>query len=298
MIVVECITEFDMARNLDLTALRAFVTVAEMGGVTRAAGQLHLTQSAVSMQLKRLEEALDAPLFVRAGRSMHLTTHGEQLLSYGRRMLELNDEIWGRLTVPEFEGEVRLGVPSDIVYPHIPAVLQTFASDYPRVKVQLQSSYTSVLKEQFRRGELDIILTTEGALEPGGRTIHQAPLVWVGAPGGCAWRQRPLRLAFEYACIFREMVQAALDRSGIAWEMGVESESTRTVEASISADLAVHACLEGSMAPHAEVIRHGGALPVLPSLMVNMYVSTGPASGIAEALGQMIEDRYSLAQAA
>lgn len=287
-----------MARNLDLTALRAFVTVAELGGVTRAAGQLHLTQSAVSMQVKRLEEALDAPLFVRSGRAMHLTSHGQQLLGYGRRMLDLNDEIWGRLTVPEFEGEVRLGVPSDIVYPHIPAVLQTFASDYPRVKVQLLSSYTNVLKEQFRRGEVDIILTTENGLDQGGRTIHSAPLVWVGAPGGSSWRQRPLRLAFEYACIFREMVQAGLDEHEIPWEMAVESDSTRTVEASISADLAVHACLDGSTAPYVEVIRHGGALPCLPSLNVNMYVATGPASAIAEALGQMIEDRYSLAQAA
>ena len=287
-----------MARNLDLTALRAFVTVAELGGVTRAAGQLHLTQSAVSMQLKRLEEALDVPLFVRAGRSLHLTSHGEQLLGYGRRMLDLNDEIWGRITMPEFEGEVRLGVPSDIVYPHIPSVLQKFSTDYPRVKVQLLSSYTNVLKEQFRRGEVDVILTTERDLEPGGRTVHASPLVWVGAPGGVAWRQRPLRLAFEYACIFREPVQAALDNAGIQWEMGVESESTRTVEASISADLAVHACLEGTTAPYVEVIRHGGELPRLPTVCVNMYVTTGPAAGIASALGQMIEDRYSMVRAA
>jgi len=287
-----------MARNLDLTALRAFVTVAEAGGVTRAAGQLHLTQSAVSMQLKRLEEALDVPLFVRAGRALHLTSHGEQLLGYGRRMLGLNDEIWGRITVPEFEGEVRLGVPSDIVYPHIPSVLQKFASDYPRVKVQLLSSYTNVLKEQFRRGEVDIILTTERVLDAGGRTIHAAPLVWVGAPGGTVWRQRPLQLAFEYACIFREPVQAALDGAGIQWEMRVESESTRTVEASISADLAVHACLDGSKPPYVEVIRHMGALPQLPTVNVNMYVAGGPVAEIAQALGQMITERYGIAQAA
>ena len=116
--------------------------------------------------------------------------------------------------------------------------------------------------------------------------------------GGVAWRQRPLRLAFEYACIFREPVQAALDNAGIQWEMGVESESTRTVEASISADLAVHACLEGTTAPYVEVIRHGGELPRLPTVCVNMYVTTGPAAGIASALGQMIEDRYSMVRAA
>ncbi len=287
-----------MARNLDLTALRAFVTVAELGGVTRAAGQLHLTQSAVSMQLKRLEESLDVPLFLRTGRAMQLTSHGEQLLGYGRRMLDMNDEIWGRITVPEYEGEVRLGVPSDIVYPYIPQVLQTFASDYPRVKVQLLSSYTNVLKEQFRRGEVDIILTTELGLEAGGETIHTAPLVWVGAPGGSVWRQRPLRLAFEYSCIFREMVQRCLEQSDIQWEMAVESESTRTVEASVSADLAVHACLKGSAAPYVELIKHGGDLPELPSLLVNMYVAGGPTAEVANALGNMIRGKYAMAVAA
>ena len=87
-----------MARNLDLTALRSFVTVAESGGVTRAAQQLHLTQSAVSMQLKRLEESLNQPLLDRSGRGVSLTNQGEQLLSYGRRMLALNDEVMARMT--------------------------------------------------------------------------------------------------------------------------------------------------------------------------------------------------------
>src|SRR6056297_186316 len=100
-----------MPRNLDLTALRSFVAVADTGGVTRAAGLLNLTQSAVSMQLKRLEESLNTSLLDRSGRTIGLTTQGEQLLSYARRMLQLNDEIYGRLTATEFEGELKLGVP-------------------------------------------------------------------------------------------------------------------------------------------------------------------------------------------
>ena len=104
-----------MPRNLDLTALRSFVTVAECGGVTRAAGQRNLTQSAVSMQLKRLEEALDQPLLDRTGRGVTLTAQGEQLLSYGRRMMALNDEVWARMTHQAFEGEIVLGVPHDVV---------------------------------------------------------------------------------------------------------------------------------------------------------------------------------------
>ena len=111
-------------RNLDVTTLRSFVAVADLGGVTKAAGFLHLTQSAVSMQLKRLEELLGVGLLDRAGRGICLTPAGEQLLGYARRMVALNDEVVRRLSDDEFEGEVRLGVPHDIVYPAIPRVLQ------------------------------------------------------------------------------------------------------------------------------------------------------------------------------
>ena len=139
-----------MARNLDMTALRAFATVAEAGGVTRAAGLLHLTQSAVSMQLKRLEEALGRQLLERAGRGVVLTADGEKLLGYARRILALNDEVWSRFTDAAFEGEVVLGVPHDVVYPALPPVLQRFHADYPRMKVTLVSTYTRAAQDDVR----------------------------------------------------------------------------------------------------------------------------------------------------
>ena len=287
-----------MPRNLDMTALRAFVTVAECGGVTKAAGLLHLTQSAVSMQIKRLEASLDHNLFDRAGRGLHLTSQGEQLLSYGRRILALNDEVWGRMTEQAFEGEIRLGVPADIVYPHIPGVLQQFACEYPKVKINLISSFTQELEAQFAHGDVDLYLATEPDAGPGGETLVSMPLIWVGTKGGAAWRQRPLRLAFENACIFRGMAQSALDAAGVAWEMGVDTDSVRTIEAIVSADLAVYACLDGCEAAMTEAIDHGGALPKLPMLKINMYLSQGPIRPLAMALGQLIRDRYCLQQAA
>jgi len=262
-----------MPRNLDLTALRSFATVADAGGVTRAAGLLHLTQSAVSMQLKRLEESLGRPLLDRSGRGVSLTADGEQLLGYARRILRLNDEVYSRLTDQAFEGEVVLGVPADVVYPAIPKVLRQFHAAYPRMRVQLISSYTSRLKAMFARGECDAILTTEEEMDAGGETLTALPLVWVGAPGGQAWRQRPLRLAFEHNCIFRKEVQQALDEAGIPWEMAVESDSTRTIEASLSADLAVHAVIEGTVRSDLVVVDHGGALPDLAVTQVNMYAA-------------------------
>jgi len=264
-----------MPRNLDLTALRSFLTVAETGGVTRAAGQLNLTQSAVSMQLKRLEESLGAQLLDRSGRGVTLTSEGEQLAAYARRILILNDEVWDRLTGADFEGEITLGVPHDIV---------------------LVSSYTRKLTTMFDRGEIDLILTTEKEVGPGGEVLEKAQIVWVGAMGGAAWRNRPLRLAFEGGCLFRAPTIDALERAGVPWEMAVESDSTRTIEASVSADLAVHVALENSVPPNAEPIRHGGALPELPSMLVCMYAAHGPKAPLIEALADCVRVAWRGAQ--
>ena len=281
-----------MPRNLDMTALRSFVMVADTGGVTRAAGFLNLTQSAVSMQLKRLEEALNLQLLDRSSRAISLTASGEQLLGYARRMLDMNDEALARLTHQEYEGEVVLGVPSDIVYPAIPQVLNRFHTEFPRVKVQLVSSYTTRLKSLFAAGKCDLILTTEPGCDQGGKTLAEKPLVWVGAPGGNAWKQRPLRLAFEYNCIFRGGVQAALDAAGIPWEMGVESDSSRTIEASVSADLAVHAAIDGTEPPHVERIQHGGALPDLTSTRINLYHADLPSQPVTRDLAELVRQSF------
>lgn len=281
-----------MPRNLDMVALRSFIAVADAGGVTRASGFLNLTQSAVSMQIKRLEDMLGVELLDRSGRQIALTAAGELLLGYARRMLSLNDEVMERLTRDPHEGEIILGVPHDIVYPVIPQVLQHFARSYPRMKVTLVSSFTRVLKEQFSRGECDIILTTEAERDPGAETLAELPLVWVGAPGGTAWKSRPLRLAYEHNCIFRKGVQEALDQAGIPWQMAVESDSTRTIEASVSADLAVHTVLAGSEPPYVERITHGGSLPELRTMKVNQYLAHPTHSPAVKELAQMISRAY------
>jgi DNA-binding transcriptional LysR family regulator len=286
------ITDCDMLRNVDMTALRSFVTVADTGGVTKAAGYLNLTQSAVSMQLKRLEGLFGQALFARVGRGLKLTHAGEQLLSYGHQMISLNDEVVARLTEQTHSGTLYLGVPDDIVYPHIPRVLQRFAAEFPRVNVQLVSSYTTTLLQQYDRGQLDITLATEEGVRKGGSTLTSQTLMWVGAEDGTAWKARPLRLAFENNCLFRSSVHDALDGAEIPWEPGVNSNSTRTIEASVSADLCVHACLSGSEPPHMVPIDHGGTLPMLPSVNINLYVARGGDTALINLLGDLIKRAY------
>lgn len=285
-------------RNLDITTLRSFVAVADAGGVTRAAGFLHLTQSAVSMQLKRLEELLGLALFDRSGRGIALTASGEQLLVYARRMVALNDEVITRLTDHSFEGEIKLGVPHDIVYPAVPLVLKQFHAAFPRVKVQLEASYTRTLKEQFAKGERDIIVTTEAGVDQGGETLDIKPLVWIGAPGGTAWRQRPLPLAFCRYCLFRPHVAKALDKLGMPWEMTMETESDRTIEAAVSADLAVNAQIEGTQPPHLDVIDHRGALPELPLQHINLYGGVEGSGEVQRTLVSLLRTAFANAQPA
>ena len=133
------------------------------------------------MQIKRLEGMLGLPLFDRSARKLIPTPAGEQLLGYARKMIDLNDEVFGRLTKAQHEGEIILGVPHDIVYPAIPQVLRAFAVDYPKMRVTLMSSFTSTLKDEFAHGSCDLILTTESGLEPDGETVAELPLIWVGA---------------------------------------------------------------------------------------------------------------------
>ncbi len=257
-----------MARNLDLASLRSFVTVADVGGVTRAAGYLNLTQS------KRLEDALGMTLFLRAARKLALSPEGEQLLSYGRRMLALNDEALSQLASTCCQGEIRLGVPHDVVYPAIPGILKRMAQAYPRVRINLVSSFTILMKQDFARGAFDVMLTTEEAPDPGAEVLSTRDLVWVGAHDGNAWQRRPLRLGFKDTCIFRHRAQAVLDQAGIPWEIATGGESEQAVEATVAADLAVFVRMVGSIPEGMAPIGGDNQLPNVGSMQLALYRGT------------------------
>ncbi|WP_138933718.1 LysR family transcriptional regulator [Roseovarius arcticus] len=279
-------------RNLDMTTLRSFVAVADQGGVTRAAAMLNLTQSAVSMQLKRLEDLLGLGLLDRSGRRIALTPSGEQMLGYARRLVALNDEVVGRLTDQVWEGEVTFGVPHDIIHPVIPRVLKQFNAAFPRVRVHLKSLYSTLLMELHGKGEVDLILTTETATGPGGETLTEAPLRFYGAPGGIAARQRPLRIATCRNCLFRPDAIRLLDAAGIAWESAIDSDSDGAIEATVSADLAVTSMLEGTAPHHLEAIPHAAGLPDLGMQKINMYGAAMPRNELVTQLANVVRQGF------
>ncbi len=177
------------------------------------------------------------------------------------------------MTCGSFEGEIRLGVPHDIVYPAIPGILKRLAAQFPRVRINLVSSFTLLMKDSFARGGLDAVITTEARPDSGGEVLAWRDLVWIGAEGGTAWQRRPLRLGFKDTCIFRPSVQAALERAGIAWEMAFDGESEQAIEATVAADLAISARLGGVMPVGTEVIEARGTLPDLGRLAICLYAA-------------------------
>jgi DNA-binding transcriptional LysR family regulator len=205
--------------GLDPDLLRAFVLIAEGGSFTRAAERVGRTQSAVSMQIRRLEETLGQPLLVRTPRGVAPTAQGMWLLERARMLLALNDEIVGNFRSPPMVGSVRLGTPDDYALAWLPDILARFAEAHPAVELDVTCLNSDVLADRFRDGRLDLTLLTEGHQAPGvtGQRIWRGPLRWVGSPTHGLHRRDPLPLALalpDSGCPWRNAALGALRQAG------------------------------------------------------------------------------------
>ena len=262
----------DMRHDLDLALIRAFLAVVDSGGITRAAPALGLSQAAVSQQIKRLEEALDCRLFERAGRKLALAPAGERLLGQAQRLLAMNDEVWSSMRTPAFEGEVRFGVPYDIVSSFVPAILRRFAKAQPRVRVSLVCEDSAVVREQLKAGAVDLAVTTETECGRHGETLRTDRLVWVGVPGGDAQTKDPLPVSLgAKTCTFRPVAVEALGRARRDWRAVCEVSRMEPVYAVIEAGLAVAPLLRSSVPERFEILGKDARLPVLPEFRINLY---------------------------
>ncbi|MEL6448768.1 MAG: LysR family transcriptional regulator [Pseudomonadota bacterium] len=280
-----------MIRNLDIAALRSLVAIADTRGVTRAASQVNLTQSAVSMQIKRLEALLDQKLLMREGRGVVLTKVGEQLVDYARRLIAINDEAWSRLTNDDFEGEVVLGVPPDLVNPVVPDILRQCTALYPRIRVTLLTRITNVLHRELEEGRADLILATEQAPDPRAETMCTLQQNWYGAAGGSAYLKRPLPLAICNNCAQKPAIAAALSDGDIAWYQASDADDDFTQEAITSADLGVLARIGGPARDDHEAVPEG-TLPELPDVFVNCYRAAHRDANAIDRIADVVRDQF------
>ena len=209
--------------------LRTFLAVVDSGGVTPAAAALNMSQAAASQQVKRLEDLLACRLFERVGRKLVLAPAGERLLAQAQRLVAQSDELLSTMRAPAFAGEVRLGVPYDIIGSFVPAILRRFARAQPRVRVSLVCEDSKVVRQQLRSGGVDLALTTETECGRHGETLRTDRLVWVGMPGGDAHLKDPLPVSLGApTCVFRPVAIEALGKVRRDWRAVCEvSRSSR-----------------------------------------------------------------------
>ena len=231
--------------TFDADALRAFVTGMELGSFALAAERLGRSTSAISAQLKKLEQQSGTALVQKAGRHLALTAEGEIMLSYARRMLSLNDEAWAALQARGVSGEVRLGLQEDFGEVLLPAVLGQFSRACPEVEIAVTVTRNAPLREAMMRQELDLALSWEGRDAPVfDHLLGRLPLQWIAAAAFDVARyldsNQPLPLlAFEAPCVMRTAATAALDKAGIPWRIAFTSRSLNGIWAAASAGLGV-----------------------------------------------------------
>ncbi len=275
--------------DFDPTLLRAFVAVKETGGFTRAAQRLHLTQSAVSHQIRRLEEQVGRPLLHRTTRRLTVTEDGEDFLRYAQQILDTLDEMTRRFQPSPISGVVRFGAPDNFMGDRLPPLLSQFARAFPATRMEVSVSMHLDLRAMIRAGELDlaVVMSPPDCVE--GTRLRRSQLVWVAAetfepPPGAS-----LPMAFSpKPCVNREVAGAALDAAPFEWHVVFTSVSPHGIRAAVLAGLAVTVLAREDVEPGMKIVDGRYGLPPLPSVDFSLIWSESGRTECACRFGQLI----------
>jgi DNA-binding transcriptional LysR family regulator len=270
---------------LDLDVLRTFVAIAETGSFTLAAGAVFRTPSAVSMQIKKLEDILGASVFLRDARSVTLTQEGEMLMGYARRMLALNREAVSKFIVPDIAGVVRLGSPDDYGERILPIVLKRFAKTHPAIAVDVIIDMTANLRRRMAERQLDItLLTARNNMPSDAEVLLTEPIVWGGAKGGCAHLRDPLPVSlWEEGCVWRADALDALGRAGRNYRVAYMSAHTAGQRAAILSDLAIAPLPKSFIGEEIVALGPDEGLPLLSNYNLAMIVAPDASAPVQAA---------------
>lgn len=248
---------------VDSLQLRSFVAIAETGTFGQAAATVNRTQSALSLQVKKLEEQLGCELFDRSGRRVSLTPQGEIFLGYAKRMIQLQWEAYSRLREADVEGEIRFGTPEDFATHYLPKVLSSFRQHHPQIQLNVACDLTLNLIDRFHRGDFDVILVKRDPQRvKGGTKVWRESLVWASADG--YQLEEPLSLVLSpQPCIYRARALAALDRAKRSWHISYTSPSLAGTLAAVKAGLGITVLPEHMIPFGVHAIRNQSKLPQL-----------------------------------
>ncbi|CAN7170998.1 MULTISPECIES: LysR family transcriptional regulator [unclassified Devosia] len=278
-----------MAAPLDLDQLQSFCAIADCGSFTEAARRVNKTQSAVSMQIKRLEERLGHALLSRDGRTVTLTHHGEVLYERARKMLRTNAEILDHFSDGDLAGSIRFGVPDDYAVRLLPVILSSFQRTHPKIVVDVSCMASEHLLEGMRSGRYDLIVFTQGTEQNFGELFRTEKMFWVASHGGRALASEPVAIACgpQY-CIWRKDAMDALDRTGTDYRIAYTSSNATAISSAVLSDLAIGFLPESALQPGMRVVSDEHGLPHLPDAQMALMRASHAYGGIYDALANHI----------
>ncbi|AZD05706.1 LysR family transcriptional regulator [Pseudomonas chlororaphis] len=260
----------------DPVLLRSFVAVVDCANFTRAAERLHLTQSTVSQQVRRLEESLDCQLLDRDQRRVVATAEGERLLGYARRILALNEEASDVLLHQQSEGVLRLGVPEDFAAERLMPLLSRFGQDHPGVRLEVTSGLGPELTRLYRRGEFDLLLVKQMGASDDCLASWPEPLCWVDSRATPAFGRDPLPLvAFPVGGLYRHEMLHHLEVGGWRWRIGYSSASLASVCSAVAAGLGISLLPVRVVGAGHRVLDAASGLPDIQGVRLALYGSSG-----------------------
>lgn len=275
--------------NLDMDALRTLLATQQLGSLQRAAERVGRSQSAVSQQMRKLEEQLGQPLFRRSGRGLALTEYGDLVLSYTRRILDLNDEAVHAVRGAAVEGRVRFGLPGDFAETWLPAALGQFKKTHPAVRVEVAVERNGVLLERLDKGELDLVLAMGNQQREDAEPIATLPMSWIGPAASTQVLQPGLALdlaLYNAPCMFRRAGIEALEQANISWRLAYTTASLQSLWAGVAAGLGITLRIATGLPPSLKRLGEKDGLPPLPSVALCLHEGARSQSS-APALTQL-----------
>ncbi|WP_415869783.1 LysR substrate-binding domain-containing protein [Burkholderia ubonensis] len=328
-------SESDVARsaatqpNFDIAALRSLVAGMDLGSFAKAADRVARSSSAVSAQIRKLEEQAGTPLFVKSGRGLALTDAGDAMLRYARRMVELNDEAAAAVRGVSLDGWVRIGLQEDFGEAILPGVLGRFARAHPKVRIEARVAHNAELLERLDANQLDLALVWGDPASAAfvARTgidseeIARVPMRWIGAAGSGAagvgaagvgaagdgdagepsvrMRDEPLPLVvFDRPCRFFGAATDALDRAGVPWRVAFTTPSLAGLWAAASAGLGLTVRSHYGLPASVRLLDAAPlGLPELPSVPLMLLRRASSATPTVDRLARIMTQAVSGASA-
>lgn len=281
--------------DFEPTLLRAFVAVCETGGFTRAAERLNLTQSAVSHQIRRLEEQVGRPLLHRTTRKLTVTEDGEDFLRHAEQILQSQEALTRRFRSSTISGVIRLGVPENFIGDRLPQLLGRFARQYPSIRLEVSVSVCLDLRAKIDTGELDLAVAITQSNDEGGTVLRQTQFVWATADHFVRPENSSLPFAFSPPpCALRAIGIDALNVSGVDWHVAFTSANQHGLKAAVKAGLAISIFAKEEIEPWMVVLDENDGLPPLPKAKYLLIQKRGDRMPCTSELGRLIVEEASL----